>query len=160
MRLAELLKATNWKAVKRALGETVPECRRALPHFRDVYKHIRTLPPIESDMRICLDVVPPEEPDGSPWLVVSGRNGRLQRDEPDFQASGHGSDSPFGRSEVAYGLSLVPWAEWLGMAIDIDTLARCSRDEVVAHCLWEMTWYGYDEDRIQKKWDRLRADRD
>jgi hypothetical protein len=160
MRLAELLKGTQWKTVKRVLGETFPEYRRALPHFRHAYKHIRTLAPIKSDMRICLDAVVPEEPNETPYLSVSGRNGRLQREEPDFHASDYGADSPFGQSEVAYGLSPVPWATWLGMSIDSDTLMRCSREGIVAHCLWEMTWDGYDEDTIRKKWDRLRADRD
>jgi hypothetical protein len=111
-------------------------------------------------MRICLDIVAPERPDDSPWLAVSGRNGSLHCEQPDFQASGRDADSPFGRSEVAYGLGFVLWATWLGMAIDSDTLARCSREEIVAHCLWEMTWYGYDEDKIRKTEDRLHVDRD
>src|SRR5262245_19088261 len=157
MLLVDVLKETQWKVVKRVLSEAIPDCRRALPRYRAAYKHMRTLSPLESTMRICLDVAVPEKPDDPPWLIVTGRDGKLMRDQPDFQASGEDPDSPYARSEVAWAIHPVPWSEWLGMAIDTDTLARCSSEEIAAHCLWEMTWDGFDEETIRKEWERLSA---
>lgn len=55
-----------------------------------------------------------------------------------------------------WGLDFTPWAEWLGMGIYEDTTQKYSPEEIVAHCLWEMTFYGYYEQDIQQKADDLR----
>ncbi|MCM1166620.1 MAG: hypothetical protein NC299_14715 [Lachnospiraceae bacterium] len=44
-----------------------------------------------------------------------------------------------------------PWAETLGYAVDEKCLANYSCDDIAALVLWEMTWFGYDEESIQNK---------
>lgn len=55
-----------------------------------------------------------------------------------------------------WALDFIPWAEWLGMGIHENTLQNYSHEEIVAHALWEMTFYGYYEEDIQQKADDLR----
>jgi hypothetical protein len=47
-------------------------------------------------------------------------------------------------------LSFTPWKEWLGMEIDEVSLKNYTGEEILCHCLWEMTFYGYNENDIQK----------
>lgn len=54
-----------------------------------------------------------------------------------------------------WGLDYTPWAEWLGMEIHTDTVQNYSPAEIVAHCLWELTWNGFTEEEINKKKEGL-----
>ena len=42
-------------------------------------------------------------------------------------------------------LSLTPWSEWLGMKFTTHTLNTYTIPEIICHCIWEMTFYGYNE---------------
>ena len=57
-----------------------------------------------------------------------------------------------GDENTYYGLICCHWEEWLGMEIAPDTLTRFTPFEIVAGCLYEMTWAGFD----QKKTDAFR----
>jgi len=43
-------------------------------------------------------------------------------------------------------LNLTPWEEWLGMAIEENTLKQFKVAEIAAHTLMEMTRWGFSED--------------
>jgi len=75
----------------------------------------------------------------------------VNRAEPFVDVSGRKDDDP-----VAYGLSFVPWREWLGMTVVVRPPLRLTETEIVAHILWEMTYAGYDEARIQSRAAKLR----
>jgi hypothetical protein len=47
-------------------------------------------------------------------------------------------------------LSLTPWKEWLGMRISPSVFTGYTSKEIICHCLWEMTFYGYNEKEIEK----------
>ena len=48
-----------------------------------------------------------------------------------------------------YALDYEPWDEWLGMGITKETLDKFESCQIVAHCLWEMTFVSFDETEIQ-----------
>ena len=48
-----------------------------------------------------------------------------------------------------YSIEFAPWSEWLSMTIDSKTLKEFSPAEIAAHCLWEMTFIGFDEENIE-----------
>lgn len=50
-------------------------------------------------------------------------------------------------------LEFTPWAEWLGM--EIKNPHYLSDSEFVAHCLYEMTFYGFTEAAIQNLMDDI-----
>ncbi len=56
---------------------------------------------------------------------------------------------------VYWALDFTPWAEWLALPIEADTEGRLSSAEIVAHCLWEMTWHGYEEEHVQEKIEEI-----
>lgn len=51
-----------------------------------------------------------------------------------------------------YSLCMTDWAEWLGMSISYKALRKYSKLEIIVHCLWEMTYCGYQED-MDKRWE-------
>lgn len=43
-----------------------------------------------------------------------------------------------------YALEFMGWDKWLGMSIAPETLERFAEVEIIAHCLFEMTFTGFD----------------
>lgn len=56
---------------------------------------------------------------------------------------------------VAYGIEFVPWVEWISMFITQHTLDSLTYEEIAAACLYEMTYYGFEEDTIKKTKDDI-----
>ncbi|MFX1254338.1 MAG: DUF6557 family protein [Promethearchaeota archaeon] len=46
---------------------------------------------------------------------------------------------------------LTRWEEWLGLEIHPDTLNNFDFIDIIVHCLWEMTFHGYNQFQIQKE---------
>lgn len=57
--------------------------------------------------------------------------------------------------EESWALDFTPWSEWLGMPIREQTFKDYSELDVMAHCLWEISWMGFDEEIIQEKKEDL-----
>ena len=57
--------------------------------------------------------------------------------------------------EQAYGIEFNSREEWLGMHLTEDTLKNYSNEDIIAHCLWEMTFFGFTDSEVQKKKDEL-----
>jgi len=54
-------------------------------------------------------------------------------------------------------LDFTPWSSWLGMEIDKDNLAKFDETDIIVHCLWEMTFIGFDESKIQHELEVMEA---
>lgn len=54
-----------------------------------------------------------------------------------------------------YGIEFCPWAEWVNMFITKETLNSLSKEDIVAGCLFEMTFDGFDEKQIQEHKQKL-----
>jgi hypothetical protein len=52
--------------------------------------------------------------------------------------------------KIKYGIELTPWAEWLGYDIDTISVPELSLEDIVAHCLWEMTFVSFNESEIME----------
>lgn len=50
-----------------------------------------------------------------------------------------------------YGLEINPWADTLGYLTDKNSIEKYGLEVYTAFVLWEMTWFGFDEESIQKK---------
>ena len=58
--------------------------------------------------------------------------------------------------KMNYGLELKPWPNTLGCLVDESSLSFYGYEKYAALVLWEMTWFGFDEETIQermKTWD-------
>lgn len=100
------------------------------------------LDPLPSDFVILVKRFEWEADEGGPVVM-------------DYDVSGVASD---GR---VYGLSMTDWREWLSMAVvqDVRSLGDpLTMDEMVAHVLWEMTWFGMTYARATQQVGSLQSE--
>lgn len=155
MTLSELIATVRWADVKASLIWGYPDVEASFEDYRRVLKSLRKLEPVPSTMRIIIRKTFPEDLDGASVDEVYGRDGRLNRDRKDFPDSGQSADSSYALAETDFTLALEPWERWLGMAVDPATLADYAPAQIVAHCLWEMTFHGFVPSEVQAKRDEL-----
>ena len=57
-----------------------------------------------------------------------------------------------GKDDKWCGYSLVACAfeDWLGFYINEETLIKLSYPHIIAHCLWEMTFFGFEQKRDEE----------
>lgn len=156
MKLKELVANTDWNEVKLSLLQSYPDAERSLAGFERVFDELLSLTPRRTRMRICLEEVFREGIDEEPYIEVFGKDGTLNKNLPDFRHFSKTASKEFANSETSFALDLVPWEEWLGMELDPSTLDAYSGHDIVAHCLWEMTFFGFDQETIKEQRDELR----
>ena len=54
-----------------------------------------------------------------------------------------------------YAIEFVPWVDWVSMFITQETLNTMSYEEIVAGCLYEMTFFGFNEDEIKEEENKM-----
>jgi len=155
MQLSHLITAADWSDVERSLLQHYPDAEESAERYLETFLYLRHLLPVATTMRIRLRTTFRPGLNDEPFSEVVGRNGTLNRDLEDFRYLGTAADSTYALSEAEYAIELEPWSAWLGMKIDPDTLAKYSESEIVAHCLWEMTCFGFEETAIGAQRDEL-----
>ncbi len=149
MTLKELLESVEWSDVQQEL-RSIDNRDNQLRGLRAVFDELQELPASPSSMRILLEVVEPEEEGEPQSFEVVGRNGRLNREENDFKYVSDEVDDEWADSEANFCLSLTRWEEWLGMQVDPATLAEIPAPRIIAHCLWDMTFHGFTQEKIRE----------
>ena len=105
----------------------------------DVLGHLRKLTPnpAGSQYELSIELTPPIDPEEQPfWDVSCTKGGDPER----------------------CGLDLSPWEEWLTIRIPQSLLEKMTAAEIVAHCVWEMTFYGFTQEKINAFRTELRSD--
>lgn len=105
---------------------------------------------IEEDIRVLykkLHIIDLKDNHSNVFIYIN----TFENDEPVFQSSFDENNKNLyfdvsGRDDEHIGYSLVGsnFNEWLNFYIDSDTLNSMSVESILAHCLWEMTYFGYD----------------
>ena len=55
----------------------------------------------------------------------------------------------------SYAIEFVAWEKWLGMDLAPETTKIFSDLEIIAHCLYEMTFIGYNEEEINDQFEMI-----
>jgi TIR domain len=74
--------------------------------------------------------------DGGDYLNVCGIDGEID---------------PATGEQAHWNISFSTWEEWLGMTIEAETLAEFSCADIVAACIYEMSWDGGSQHQIRAK---------
>ncbi len=61
----------------------------------------------------------------------------------------------YNHCEETWALELCSWSEWLGFWVDPKSLEIYGEIAFIAHCLYEMTWCGFTEDKIEEERQKL-----
>lgn len=149
MTFAELLNQISWPTLKAALLRCYPDEKESLERYRLLYGKLKAFDPEPTTMRIIVK-------DAGPYMDVLGRNGERNRDQPDFEHFRHEAEPGWADQETDWSLCLNPWAEWLGMTVDSVTLGSIPHPQIAAHCLYEMTFHGLEEDEVKRVGEEIK----
>lgn len=128
----ELIHAYTWSDVEPVFERLYPGTDDWVIDHGRVFHTLRTLTPRLSDYDLVIGTI--DTPDYGEWVDISGRNG-----------------------DEVVAIEFVDWAEWLGMVLDRATAERFSSEEVIAHAVWELSFFGFDEASIQERWHEIES---
>ncbi len=131
MKFLEILKSNHWLSVCIILLELYPDQAKMIDEYERVFGKLKEIEPIESGIQIVLKNHTSDVDDSESYVEVSGLD----------------------LSDTTHGLALdfTPWNKWLGMDLSQETIENFTELEIIAHCLWEMTFVGFDEVYIQNE---------
>ena len=156
MRLSKLLRSLGWYEVKASLIWSYPDTNESIDGYKQVFAELCELVPVEPKMRIIIQETFREALDEEPFTEVIGRNGTLNRDQEDYKHLEASVGPVYSNSETDFSLSLESWEQWLGMEIDSGSLENYTKLEIAAHCIWDMTFHGFEQLQIREEKEELK----
>jgi hypothetical protein len=133
MKLYQILKQTNPDGVITEINRLYREQEKNEKGYRKVYQELLGMTPGPGEPGFRIELIQEVDDEGEPWLITHG----IQDGE-----------------EISYGLELYPWAELLGTEVSPETEAGFKAETIVAGCLYEMTFFGFTEDKIRETEER------
>jgi hypothetical protein len=142
MKLNDLIKSYSWLSIELTLLRLYPDQETMLDDYRNVFGKLKLLEPQEDDMIIVLTEIgcdPDDEGDANTYVDVSGR-----KKEEDPQSM-----------TVGYAIEFVEWEKWLGMDLAPETTKNFPELEIIAHCLYEMTFISFDDRENKEQFNTI-----
>ncbi len=138
MKFLDLIKNNNWLSVKMTLLNLYPKEEKGISGYEDAYEKLFYLSPVSSDitMQVKNEI---DDFDQEEYVDVSGYYKNPKTEEEKFSQA----------------IEFTAWDKWLGMDIDKNSLQNFSELEIIAHCIYEMTFMGFDEEGIQSELNNL-----
>lgn len=126
MKLKNLVDHVSWEEVAKVLKtEYKEDWNKSFFGFENVFNRLKEMEPEEIEGEIVVGYAK-DFIDGGEFIAVS-----------------HLINGEF------FVPSFTPWNEWLGMQVSEDSLKRFSPAEIVGHSLWEMTFHGFSERKVE-----------
>jgi len=142
MKLIDLIKSYNWLSIEMTLIRLYPDQETMVDDYRNVFEKLMYLVPEEYEMSIVLteyDCDPDDENEVRTYVDVSGR--KIEENPNSITDS--------------YAIEFVAWKKWLGMDLAPETTEKFSDLDIIAHCLYEMTFIGYNEEEISEQFETI-----
>ena len=127
--MKELINKYDFKSVKKRLLELYPDQKKNIDGYEKVFETLKKLKLKKDTFKISLSIC--KEKGEKEWVKVSGLSPK--------------------EKDLTYAIEFTPWNRWLGMEIEKKTLKMFPEIDIICHCLWEMTWMGFTEKKIQKE---------
>ena len=130
MKFKDLVLNSDWKKIEKLLL-TIDKNVDNMEGYKKVYDDLINLKPKKSDCILNIKHVRNEDEEYEDVFGTSNND------------------------DQNYALEFTSWQEWLGMEIDAKTLKRYSKPSIIANCIYEMTFFGFDQKKIKKKMNEL-----
>lgn len=141
MTLSEIIKSNAWLSVKLTLERLFPDQHELLDDYEKVFYELRTMQPAESNVTIDVHWVH-DDYDDTDYVDVSGYYTNPADRTDEYSNS--------------LAIEFTTWQEWLGMPVDQKSLKEFSELELIAYCLDELTYAGFEQDEIQAEMNRIK----
>ena len=134
--LGYLIRSVDWTGVEDALRLHYPQEVKDMESFRTVFQKLALMNPEPTRCWFVIKALEPwpdpdcDEPYGEAPADVGCTDGSYCEDR---------------KGEILYCIDFRPWSECLGMEVLEVTRKQYTDAEIAAHCLWEMTWHGFEE---------------
>jgi hypothetical protein len=135
--LKDLVDKFNFTEVSEALLELYPDQKQNIRGYKITWDELEHLHPSKeiSDMSIKITKV------------------KDTYDNTSYYST-HGVTK---NKKETYALDFSSFKDWLGFKIHPSTLKRMKQLNIMAHCLWEMTFNGFASSEIAKQRNRLKS---
>lgn len=136
VRLYDLLKDSDFEKVFDRLCHWFEDQEQSKDGYKAVYYKLLTMIPHKhnlSDLFINITLV---EEDKGNWMNVEGKD-------------------MLKPNSIKYGIEFEPWNNWISMFITQETLDTFTKDEIIAGCLYEMTFFGFTEKDVSEHHNEL-----
>jgi len=150
MKFKDLIDKYKWDDVYSTFMQLYLDQEKNIEGYKRVFEELRTLEPVETKMCIVIEDVF-DEYDKEYCAHVSGKDGTLNKES----GPEHFKEDEVGNQGVLYAIEFTDWAEWLAMEIEQESLSKYSELDIIGHCLWEMTFYGFTQEKIKKQLAQL-----
>ena len=134
--LKSLIDTNHWLSVELTLQKLYSDLIEDTEPYERVYEKLKRLYPQKTDITLVICPYSDEE------------------DEDSIVANVYG-ESP--SEEFGLALEFMTWDKWLGFSISEETMDSYNELEIIAHCLYEMTFFGYEEEEIQEHLKRIKG---
>lgn len=138
MTLKQLLQTNSWLSVSTVFLKLFPDQEKNMEGYERVIEKLLMMTPEETEMSIAVKSVI-DDFDGQEYVDVSGFYNQPKNEEEAFSQA----------------IEFTAWERWLGMEISTESLQDFSELEILAHCLHEMTFMGFDENEIKDQLNSL-----
>lgn len=136
MNFKNLVDSSSFNDIWKAFIEIYPHYSQHDLEYANVYNSLLGLSPSENDGSMTINIELIEEDSNHIEYHVYGTNNSTEWS---------------GR----WGLADSSWERWLGYYISENALREFKSCVIVALCLWEMTWNGFNQHQIKEKISRL-----
>ena len=144
MKLVEIVKSNSWLSIEKTLLKLYPDQYKSIEAYKRVFDKLQEIDAEENETEIVIEQEYDEETKEFGIWDVYG----IDKNSTD-KYTNH------------LALEFTKWKEWLGMIISKLTEREYTELEIISHCLYEMTFAGYEEEEIQSelaKWKKAVED--
>jgi hypothetical protein len=140
MTFQQLLKSHSWLSIKMTLEKLFPEQENLLEDYEKMFYSLKFISATVSIITIYVHWVH-DDYDDTDYVDVAGYYTNPEDNTDEYSTS--------------LAIEFTPWQEWLGMPVDTNSLQNFTELEIIAYCLNEMTYAGFEQEEIQAEINRI-----
>ena len=138
MKFKILIKSNSWLSVEATLLKLYPDEKKNILGYEEVFNKLLFTNAEKQDMSIVV-AKKKDDFDGEEYVDVSGKYNNPKNEEEGF----------------LHAIDFTAWSKWLGMDIYEESSQNFSELEIIAYCLFEMTFIAFEEEEIQEELNKL-----
>lgn len=140
--IRDMVKITEWKDVQRAMKYWYPNTKKGtMQRYEEIFNWLRTIP--RRTPKDKADFLEFSLDDELFWAVATAEKNKIEIAKDDYRQFYH-------INSTKYSLSFRSWASVANLEILPEHRRNIPRAEMIAHFLWEITFYGFTEKEMNK----------